>query len=383
MSNHEHNGRRVAAIIIISMLIILLISVGAFLALEDLAGSVNVKSFFNDAEGEKIEAITESQQQQFDGYSFLEENEKQAYAKVVRMLTDFDTEVKVTGVTTDEIERVLSAVDYDHPEIFWPGEFSYYFDEDNQTVSKVMVEYPYDETEKDRRQAEIDAAYQAYSVGIKNGMSEYEKVKYAYEYVIKNTVYQEDLKDDQNIYSVFGKKGSVCAGYSKAIQYLLKRTGIECSYVAGEAIGQGAHAWNIVRVDGEYYYLDATWGEFNVADNAEPEKSIFYDYFCVTTKELLKSHQPDQSLIAYPEFTATAANYFVKENKLYDLNKQSEQNRFAADLEEATNMGEKYFHYAITDSNTIDTAENLMDEILGSYYWFSGADKLSNTIQLY
>ena len=145
----------------------------------------------------------------------------------------------------------------------------------------------------------------------------------------------------------------------------------------------GAHAWNIVRVDGEYYYLDATWGEFNVADNTEPEKSIFYDYFCVTTKELLKSHQPDESLIKYPELTATAANYFVKENKLYDLSKQSEQNRFAADLEEATNTGEKYFHYAITDANTIDTAENLMDKILGSYYWFSGADKLSNTIQLY
>lgn len=383
MSSHEHNGRRAAAIIIISVLIILLISVGAFLALEDLVGSANIKSFINDIEGEKTEAITESQQQQFDGYAFLEENEKQAYAKVVRMLTDFDTEVKVSGVTTNEIERVLSAVDYDHPEIFWAGEFSYYFDEDDQIVSKVMVEYPYDKTEKDRRQAEIDTAYQNYSVGIKADMSEYEKVKYAYEYVIKNTVYQEDLEDDQNIYSVFGKKGSVCAGYSKAIQYLLKRTGIECSYVAGEAIGQGAHAWNIVRVDGEYYYLDATWGEFNVADNAEPEKSIFYDYFCVTTAELLKSHQPDQFLITYPEFTATAANYFVKENKLYDLNKQSEQNRFVADLEEATTMGEKYFHYAITDPNSINTAENLMDEILGSYYWFSGQDGLSNTIQLY
>nr|WP_320027282.1 transglutaminase domain-containing protein [uncultured Acetobacterium sp.] len=383
MSNYERNGRKVVAIIIISVLIILLIAVGVFLALEDLAGSVNVKSLFNDIEGEKTEAITESQQQQFDGYAFLNENEKQAYAKVVQMLTDFDSEAKVSGISTEEIEGVLSAVDYDHPEIFWAGEFSYYFDEDNQMVSKVMVEYPYNETEKDRRQAEIEAAYQDYSTGIKNGMSEYEKVKYAYEYVIKNTVYEEDLEDDQNIYSVFGKKGSVCAGYSKAIQYLLKRTGIECSYVAGEAIGQGAHAWNIVRVDGEYYYLDATWGEFNVADNAEPEKSIFYDYFCVTTKELLKSHQPDESLIKYPEFTATAANYFVKENKLYDLNKQSEQNRFAADLEAAANMGEKYFHYAITDSNTINTAENLMDEILGSYYWFSGADKLSNTIQLY
>lgn len=381
MSNHR--GRKVVAVVVIIMLILLLLGAGAYLALEELVGSMNIQSFFDESEAQQNEEIAESRQQAFDGYAFLEENERQAYTRVVRMLTDFETEVKVSGVNTEEIERVLSAIDYDYPEIFWVGEFSYYYDEYDQKVSKVIIEYPYDETEKDRRQAEIEAAFQEYSRGMSSGMSEYEKVKYAYEYVIKNTVYQEDREDDQNIYSVFGKKGSVCAGYSKAIQYLLKRTGIECSYVAGEAIGQGAHAWNIVRVDGEYYYLDATWGEFNVEDNLEPEKSIFYDYFCVTTAELLKSHRPDQRLIAYPEFTATAANYFVKENKRYDLNKQSEVKRFVRDLEAALNSGEKYFHYAIIDANTISVAEDLMDEVLGSYYWFSSEDSLSNTIELY
>ncbi|AWW27080.1 transglutaminase domain-containing protein [Acetobacterium carbinolicum] len=381
MSNHR--GRKVVAVVVIIMLILLLLGAGAYLALEELVGSMNIQSFFDESEAQQNEEIAESRQQAFDGYAFLEENERQAYTRVVRMLTDFETEVKVSGVNTEEIERVLSAIDYDYPEIFWVGEFSYYYDEYDQKVSKVIIEYPYDETEKDRRQAEIEAAFQEYSSGMSSGMSEYEKVKYAYEYVIKNTVYQEDREDDQNIYSVFGKKGSVCAGYSKAIQYLLKRTGIECSYVAGEAIGQGAHAWNIVRVDGEYYYLDATWGEFNVEDNLEPEKSIFYDYFCVTTAELLKSHRPDQRLIAYPEFTATAANYFVKENKRYDLSKQSEVKRFVRDLEVALNSGEKYFHYAIIDANTISVAEDLMDEVLGSYYWFSSEDSLSNTIELY
>lgn len=381
MSNH--NGRKVVAVVIIIMLILMLVGAGAYLALEEMVGSINIQTFFDESEAQQNEEIAENRQQAFDGYAFLEDNERQAYTRVVRMLTDFDTEVKVSGVNTEEIERVLAAIDYDYPEIFWVGEFSYYFDEGNQKVSKVMVEYPYDEAEKDQRQAEIEAAFQEYSRGISGGMSDYEKVKYAYEYVITNTVYQIDIEDDQNIYSVFGKKGSVCAGYSKAIQYLLKRTGIECSYVAGEAIGQGAHAWNIVRVDGEYYYLDATWGEFNVEDNLEPEKSIFYDYFCVTTAELLKSHHPDQSLIAYPEFTATAANYFVKENKLYDLNKPGEKNRFGGDLQAALNTGEKYFHYAITDEDTISKAEDLMDEILGSYYWFSSEDNLSNTIELY
>lgn len=383
MSNYDHNRKNVLAIIIISLLIVLLLSAGAFLALEDIVGNVNMNTLIEDIQGDKVAVTEERQTQKFDGYPFLEENEKQVYTKVVRMLTNYDTEVKVKGVNTTEVERVLSAIDYDHPEIFWAGEISYYYDEDDQSVSAVMVEYPYDKKEKDRRQAEIDSAYQDYAMGITTGMDEYEIVKVAYEYVIRNTVYKEDLLDDQNIYSVFGKKGSVCAGYSKAIQYLLNRSGIECSYVAGEAIGQGAHAWNIVRVDGDYYYLDATWGEFNVADNVEPEKSIFYDYFCITTDELLKSHQPDESLVKYPNFTATAANYFVREKKLYDLNKKNEQNRFVNDIETALLGQEKYFHYAITDSNTISIAEKLMDDTLGSYYWFSSEDSLSNTVELY
>ncbi|MBC3889305.1 hypothetical protein GH810_13370 [Acetobacterium paludosum] len=381
MGNHKSGNA--AAIIIISMLIILLLSGGIFLAIGDLTGMIDIASLLNTVEGNGDQDRSEIQAQKYDAYSFLNTNEKQAYAKVVDMLSNYDTEVKVNGVTTDEVERVLSAIDYDHPEIFWIGEMSYYFDETDHSVSKVMVTYPYNEDVKNQRQAEIDAAVADYRTGMTADMDEYEKVKYTYEYVIRNTVYREDPQDDQNIYSVFGKKASVCAGYSKAIQYLLKDTGIECSYVAGEAIGQGAHAWNIVRVDGEYYYLDATWGEFSVEDNVEPEKSIFYDFFCVTTAELEKSHQIDQTLVQYPELTATAANYFVRENKRYDLNQTEEQNRFVKDIETAINQGEKYFHYAIMDSSTIGVAEDLMDKTLGSYYWFSSDDSLSNTIELY
>jgi len=383
MGRQNHKSGNAAVIIIISLLIILLLSGGALLAIGDLTGRIDITSLLNTVEGNSDQDRSEIQAQKYDAYSFLNTNEKQAYAKVVDMLSNYDTEVKVNSVTTDEVERVLSAIDYDHPEIFWIGEMSYYFDETNHSVSKVMVTYPYNEDVKNQRQAEIDTVVEDYRAGMTAGMDEYEKVKYTYEYVIKNTVYREDPQDDQNIYSVFGKKASVCAGYSKAIQFLLKDSGIECSYVAGEAIGQGAHAWNIVRVDGEYYYLDATWGEFSVEDNVEPEKSIFYDFFCVTTAELEKSHQIDQTLVQYPELTATAANYFVRESKLYDLSKTEEQNRFVKDIETAINQGEKYFHYAITDSSTIGVAEDLMDKTLGSYYWFSSDDSLSNTIELY
>ena len=51
MSNH--NGRKVVAVIIISLLIILLVAAGAYLALEDLVGSMDIQSFFDDTEAQQ------------------------------------------------------------------------------------------------------------------------------------------------------------------------------------------------------------------------------------------------------------------------------------------------------------------------------------------
>ena len=56
----------------------------------------------------------------------------------------------------------------------------------------------------------------------------------------------------------------MCAGYAKAYQLILNRMGIECGYITGNAVNDmvsGPHAWNYVRLDGNYYQVDVTWDD--------------------------------------------------------------------------------------------------------------------------
>ena len=104
---------------------------------------------------------------------------------------------------------------------------------------------------------------------------------------------------------------AVCQGYALAMKLLLCYAGIESTVISGASQGV-AHAWNAVLLDGEWYYLDATWND--------TEQHIRYDYFNVSSEVLQVDHTIDpvypegdggeQYNLWVPECTAVALNYF-------------------------------------------------------------------------
>ncbi len=87
-----------------------------------------------------------------------------------------------------------------------------------------------------------------------------------YELYSKNL--NEEFKKDGYIWpgqdwkTVLEKGICVCEGYSRLMQYFCYRLGIKCDVISNPkdmmfAVG---HAWNIVQINGEDYFLDATWG---------------------------------------------------------------------------------------------------------------------------
>lgn len=112
--------------------------------------------------------------------------------------------------------------------------------------------------------AQLEAAANECIYSIPSDASDYEKIKYVYEYIIDLTDYDANGIDTQNIQSVLLYQKSVCAGYSKAFQYILNRMGLFCTYITGTIRDGGDHGWNMVRIGENYYYVRCDLGRSGV-----------------------------------------------------------------------------------------------------------------------
>lgn len=114
--------------------------------------------------------------------------------------------------------------------------------------------------------------------------TDYAKAEAISKWVVDHIKYDDDyyyeaLKDYSDVpfdpEEVLDKGKAVCAGYARLTQALLVSQGIPCLYVLGWATG-GYHAWNLALLDGEFLWIDNTWG---------------MKYFGLGTYSFSKNHQ--------------------------------------------------------------------------------------------
>jgi transglutaminase-like putative cysteine protease len=92
---------------------------------------------------------------------------------------------------------------------------------------------------------------------------DYEKVCAIYDYICRNVTYDyEGLAAGSDLiytaYAALINGTSVCQGYANLFYRLALELDVDARLIPG--IGNGEdHGWNIVKLDGKYYNLDATW----------------------------------------------------------------------------------------------------------------------------
>lgn len=292
-------------------------------------------------------------------YQQLNEKEQQIYREILQAVQAMEEETYIHAGRDDDVAKVYECLLYDRPELFWCDGSS------QMTVYEEYTElypgYTCTESEKEQRQQQIEQAERECLSGADAGMSEYEKIKYIYEYLVQTIDYDESAPDNQNIYSSLVGKRSVCAGYSRAAQYLLEQMGIECIYVTGTIRGQGSHAWNIVKCNDTYYQMDVTFGDpvFLEAESGEsiPHTSINYDYLCCTDEVLFTDHIQND-FVPYPPCDADDLDYYRLNGMYYD---NFDPDLLLRDMNQSIYNGEESFVCKFSDENVYSQAR---DEII-------------------
>ncbi|RKM55514.1 hypothetical protein D6853_08095 [Butyrivibrio sp. X503] len=278
------------------------------------------------------EGIAEMKKEQEGRYYYekLSEAGKNIYVEILAILKTESDQVALSAVLEDDaVEKVFSHVMNDHCEIFWVDGYKLTKHKVGNDVKKLTFtgNYLYDKTEIESRQSKINEYVSECLANAPSSDDDYYAIKYVYDYIINHTEYVSGAPDNQNICSVFITGKSVCNGYAKATQYLLEKLGVECVFVEGlvqtDQGEPGKHAWNLVKSNDSYYYVDTTWGDSSYqglggSSFVEETKvlDVNYDYLCVTTKDIMETHTLSD-IVRMPECNSLADNYYVREDEYF------------------------------------------------------------------
>lgn len=304
-------------------------------------------------------------------YLTLNDDAKEVYHEILTTILEHEEKIEVSTLDVDMLEEAYRAICADYGGLFWVSGYVYtqYSKGGEPTGMEFQPKYTMDAGQREEIQQQIDASVEELLAGISITDSDYAKAKYVFEILVQNVDYDAEAENNQNIISAFLNRATVCQGYACATEYLLRLLGIQSVIVTGNANGE-SHAWNLVRLDGNYYYMDTTWGNSRYLDSdSQMEKYVNYNYLAITSEEISRTHILDTSF-TLPECTHVEDNYFIKENRYFE---EWNPERIGALLAESWNTGggdvavkfasvdlyERALQYFITDQHISDYCENI------------------------
>lgn len=257
-------------------------------------------------DSEKVDSISKDRY----AYQQLSEEEQIVYDQILNCVLEHSEKVAVMTKDADLLQKVYDCMMADYGGLFWIDGYQYntYSSMDQVVGIEFMPRYTLTKEQTSDYQAQIDAVVEEWMAGVGPDDSDFTKSKYVFETLVNHVEYDKNSANNQNILSVFLGKSTVCQGYADATQYLLQQLGIQSVIVRGTANGE-PHAWNLVCLEGEYYFTDTTWGNSRyLMPDSSIQKFVNYDYLNATSAFMAETHETDMPF-PLPECTATACHY--------------------------------------------------------------------------
>ncbi len=223
-------------------------------------------------------------------YNLLNKEQQNTYYAIKTGLTSLAPSFQIPRLEGKELADIYFMVRLDNPEIFYSVSYKYRY-YPNSENAEMMPEYLFDKNKIKDHQKAMKARVEklALSVSKKN---EAEKLLYIHDFICQNVRYDKLKKAySHEIIGPLGHGVGVCEGIAKAVKILCDKLGIWCIIaISSNNPEKGIkyrHAWNIVRVNNQYYHFDVTFD--NTLSKLE---EIRYDYFKLSDKQIFRDHEP-------------------------------------------------------------------------------------------
>lgn len=259
-------------------------------------------------------------------YNQMNKAQKAVYREMKAGLESLALSFQIPLIAGSDLAEVYFLLRLDNPEIFWAegATYRYYPDSGN---AEMIPEYLFDKKKVMDHQKAMKSRVEKL-VRPAAGMNEIEKLHYIHNFICENVRYDKLKKQySHEIIGPLGQGVGVCEGIAKSFKILCDTLGIWCIIAISEANPEKGikyrHAWNVVKIDGKYYHIDATFDNSLTAGEAD----IRYDYFRLSDKQIFRDHEP---VIWNVPGCEDSDSFYYKEKKLSftkleDVRKRSAQ----------------------------------------------------------
>lgn len=228
---------------------------------------------------------------------------------------EVDITLNTATLSEEEIKTAYLMFYCDYPEYYWLDGGAECKTTSNNITSTITIAptKTMSKSQVEQTKSKFESKISALTNGL-SGKSDYEKSRLLHDRLCDAVLYQSG-QNDQNAYGALIEGSAVCNGYARAYQLLMQKAGIPAWYIRGNSTNpvnnnSVSHAWNMVKLNGNWYYTDVTWDD--------QDSLIFYTYLNVTSNQINVDHTADSNVRSYlPNATATDANFFVREDRVF------------------------------------------------------------------
>ena len=259
-------------------------------------------------------------------YHRMSREEQMAYRAMKEGLTAMAVSFPVPRLPQKQLTDLFFKLRLDCPDIFYAAGFGYRYYQDSTNV-EMIPEYLFEKNKIKVQQQAMSARITKLTRPARD-LDDWEKERYIHDFICENVTYDKLKKAySHEIIGPLGQGVGVCEGIAKSVKILCDALGIWCIIAISEANPEKKikyrHAWNILRLGGSYYHLDATF------DNSlsRTAAGIRYDYFNLDDKRLFRDHEP--ALYPVPACEDAGQAYYIAKKlsftKPEDVGKRAQQ----------------------------------------------------------